>query len=164
MERCYCNYVSYDTFGGRWGRLARGVSHIHFSSGETVMARKLGIAIFALTLAALVNVAQAAEDPTGTWKWSVTRGDQTFDVTLKLKLEGDKLTGTMPGRNNTETAIEEGTFKDNVVAFKVTRERNGQKFTTKYSGTVSGDEIKGKSTSERDGKVTDRDWVAKRSK
>ena len=128
------------------------------------MSRHIALATIGLLSLVLVNVAQAAEDPTGTWKWSVTRGDQTFEQSLTLKLEGDKLTGTMPGRNNTETAIEEGTFKDNVVAFKVTRERNGQKFSTKYSGTVSGDEIKGKSTSERDGKVNERDWVAKRSK
>jgi hypothetical protein len=122
------------------------------------------MATIGLVSLVLVNVAQAAEDPTGTWKWSVTRGDQTFEQTLKLKLEGDKLTGAMVGRNNTETAIEEGTFKDNVVSFKVTRERNGQKFTTKYSGTVSADEIKGKSESERDGQVQSRDWVAKRQK
>jgi hypothetical protein len=128
------------------------------------MSKYLAMATIGLFSLVLVNVAQAAEDPTGTWKWSVTRGDRTFDATLTLKLEGDKLTGTMPGRDNTETAIEEGTFKDNVVSFKVTRERNGQKFTTKYSGTVAGDEIKGKSTSERDGKVNERDWVAKRSK
>jgi hypothetical protein len=127
------------------------------------MSRHIALATIGLLSLVLVNVAQAAEDPTGTWKWSVTFNDQTREQTLKLKLEGDKLTGAMV-RGDQETAIEEGSFKDNVVSFKVTRERNGQKFTTKYSGTVSGDEIKGKSTSERDGKVTDRDWVAKRSK
>jgi hypothetical protein len=128
------------------------------------MVRHFGIAFVALAFVALVNVAQAAEDPSGTWKWSVTFNDQTREQTLKLKLEGDKLTGSMVGRNNTETAIEEASFKDNVVSFKVTRERNGQKFTTKYSGTVSGDEIKGKSESERNGQVNSRDWVAKRQK
>jgi hypothetical protein len=128
------------------------------------MARLFGIAAVGLVYVALTSVAQAAEDPTGTWKWSVTFNDQTREQTLKLKLEGDKLTGSMLGRNNTETAIEEGSFKENVVSFKVTRERNGQKFTTKYSGTISGDEIKGKSESERDGKVNSRDWVAKREK
>ena len=83
---------------------------------------------------------------------------------FKLKLDGDKLTGAMVGRDNQETAIDEASFKENVVTFKVTRERNGQKFTTKYNGTVKGDEIKGKTESERDGKTNSRDWVAKRSK
>jgi hypothetical protein len=127
------------------------------------MSRHIALATIGLLSLVLVNVAQAAEDPTGTWKWSVTFNNQTREQTLKLKLEGDKLTGAMV-RGDQETAIEEGTFKDNVVSFNVTRERNGQKFTSKYSGTVSGDEIKGKTMSERDGKVNERDWVAKRSK
>lgn len=90
--------------------------------------------------------------------------DQMRDMTLKLKLEGDKLTGTMLGRNNTETAIEDASFKDGEVAFSVTRERNGQKFTTKYKGKLDGDTIKGKSESMRDGQAMSRDWEAKREK
>lgn len=115
-----------------------------------------------LTLA-LVATAQAADDPTGTWTWKVERGGQSRDVTLKLKLEGDKLTGSMPGRNNTETAIENGTFKDGELSFTVTREFNGNKFTSKYSGKVSGDTIKGKIEMERNGQTQSRDWEAKKS-
>src|SRR4051794_15692946 len=61
-----------------------------------------------------------AGDPTGTWKWTVEFGGQSRDVTLKLKLDGDKLTGTMPGRDGQETKIEDGTYKDGEVSFKVT--------------------------------------------
>jgi hypothetical protein len=43
-------------------------------------------------------------------------------------------------------------------------EFNGQKRTTKYTGTVSGDTITGKSERERDGQVQSTDWVAKRQK
>lgn len=82
-------------------------------------------------------------------------------MTLKLKLEGDKLTGAMVGRNGQETAIEDGTFKDGEVSFKVTRERQGNKVTTKYTGKVSGDTIKGKAG--REGQEG-RDWEAKRAK
>jgi hypothetical protein len=103
-------------------------------------------------------------DPTGTWKWSVTRNNQTFDQTLKLKLDGDKLSGTMVGQNNQETAIDDATFKDGEVAFSVTRERNNQKRTTKYKGKLDGDTIKGKAESERDGQKNERDWEAKREK
>jgi len=119
-------------------------------------------------LAAIVCVVGFAgvvqADPTGTWKWSTEVGGQTRETTLKLKLEGDKLTGAVVGRNNQETAIEDGKFKDGEVSFKVTRERNGQKFTTKYSGKLSGDAIKGKTESERDGQVQSRDWEAKKAK
>jgi hypothetical protein len=122
------------------------------------------VAAVALTFVVVAGAARGAEDPTGTWKWSVTRGDNTFDQTLKLKLEGDKLTGSMVGRNNEETPIADATFKDNAVAFSVTREFNGQKRTTKYKGTLSGDTIKGKQARERDGQTTETDWEAKRQK
>ena len=117
----------------------------------------------ATTLPAASHAAESA-DPTGTWKWSVTFNDQTREMTLKLKLEGDKLTGAMLGRDNQETPIEDASFKDDEVAFAVTRERNGQKFTIKYKGKVSGDTIKGKSEFERNGEKQSRDWEAKREK
>ena len=128
--------------------------------------RRRELLALGLAFMGMVGIVQAADkpDPTGTWKWSVTINDNKRDVTLKLKLEGDKLTGTMPGRNNTETAIDDASFKDGEVAFSVTRERNGQKFTTKYKGKLDGDTIKGKSESERDGKAQSRDWEAKREK
>ncbi len=119
--------------------------------------------IAATTLPAASQAAESA-DPTGTWKWSVTFNDQTRELTLKLKLEGDKLTGAMLGRDNQETPIEDASFKDDEVAFAVTRERNGQKFTIKYKGKVSGDTIKGKSEFERNGEKQSRDWEAKREK
>ncbi len=125
-------------------------------------------ALFAMGMAILLatGTVRAADkpDPTGTWKWSFTVNDMKRDVTLKLKLDGDKLTGAMLGRNNQETAIEEASFKDGEVAFSVTRERNGQKSTTKYKGKLDGDTIKGKSEGVRDGQTQSRDWEAKREK
>ncbi len=122
--------------------------------------------ILGLALMGMVTQAQAADkaDPTGTWKWSFTVNDQTRESTLKLKLDGDKLTGSMLGRNNSETAIENATFKDGQVSFTVTRERNNMKMTTKYTGKLEGDVIKGKSEFERNGQTQSRDWEAKREK
>ena len=121
---------------------------------------------FSVALVGLVGFVHAADkpDPTGTWKWSITFNDQTRDVTLKLKLDGDKLTGAMLGRDNQETKIDDATFKDGEVAFSVTRERNGQKNTTKYKGKLDGDAIKGTIEMTRDGNTTNRDWNAKREK
>lgn len=123
-------------------------------------------AVWALTVTCFSAYSLAADDadPTGTWKWSVTFNNQSREATLKLKLEGDKLTGAMLGRNNQETAIENASFKDGEVAFSVTRERNGQKFTSKYKGKVSGDTIKGTMEFERNGETRSRDWEAKREK
>lgn len=122
-------------------------------------------AAWAITATCLSSASLAADaNPTGTWKWTFTRGDQTREVTLKLKLEGDKLTGTITGRNNEETAIEDASYKDGEVAFTVTREFNGNKFTMKYKGKVSAETIKGKTEFERDGQKQERDWEAKREK
>jgi hypothetical protein len=119
-----------------------------------------------VVVAGLVGLAQAADKatPTGTWKWSVTRNNETVETTLKLKLEGDKLTGTITGRDNKEMPIEEATFKDGEITFKVTRDNNGQKFTMKYTGKLSEDSIKGKREFERNGEAQSRDWEAKRAK
>jgi hypothetical protein len=127
-----------------------------------------------LAVACLVVISPAAlaraEDPSGNWKWTMAGrgggggGGQTREVTAKLKLEGDKLTGTVAGRNG-DTAIEEGTFKDDTVSFQVTRERNGQKTVTKYSGKLSGDTITGtvEFTGGQGGGMP-RDWKAERIK
>ena len=118
----------------------------------------------ALVFVGLVGPVMAADNPTGTWKWTASLGGQDREQTLTLKLEGDKLKGSMPGRDNAVTQISDGSFKDNKVSFSVTREFNGQKRTTKYNGTLSGDTITGKSERERDGQTTSTDWVAKRQK
>ncbi|MFN0195427.1 MAG: hypothetical protein ACKVT0_01675 [Planctomycetaceae bacterium] len=120
-------------------------------------------ALVVFGVASAVQTASAA-DPTGTWKWSTTFNNQTRERTLKLKLEGDKLTGSIPGRDNQERAIENATFKDDEVTFETTRERNGQKRTTKYKAKLNGDVLKGTiEFTDREGKTQSRDWEAKRS-
>ena len=116
----------------------------------------------------LMPVLQAA-DPVGTWTWSTPGrdGGEPRKSTLKLKVEGTKLMGTitMPGRQGGDpvvTEISEGSVKGDEIAFAVTREFNGNKFTAKYSGKIAGDTIKGKITTERDGNVREREWEAKR--
>lgn len=127
------------------------------------MSKWLGLAAVLVFSPVLVDAAAAA-DPTGTWKWTTMFNNQTREQTLKLKLEGDKLTGALVGRNDQETAIGDATFKDDTVSFTVTRERGGNKFVTKYTGKVEGDTIKGKTETERDGQKRERDWEAKREK
>ena len=128
--------------------------------------KKVVVAALVLAFSGLVGFAKAEEkaNPTGTWKWTVQMGEQKREQTLKLKLEGDKLTGTMVGRNNQETPIEEAKCKDGELTFKVTREREGRKFTVKYMGKVSGDTIKGKMEFQREGNAQSREWEAKRAK
>ena len=126
----------------------------------------LGAAAFSLLVLGLSLSAPAAENTgvAGKWKWSFERNGQKVETTLTLKQDGEKLTGTVTGRDNTETAIEDAKIKDDEVSFKVTRERNGQKFTMAYKGKVSEDTIKGTIETERDGQKNSRDWEAKRVK
>jgi hypothetical protein len=128
--------------------------------------KRLVVAAIVLAFAAPIGMARAEDkpNPAGTWKWSVERNGQKRETTLKLKLDKDKLTGAVAGMDGKDTDIEDATYKDGEVSFKVTRERNGQKFTTKYTGKVSGDTIKGKAESERNGQTNSRDWEASRSK
>jgi hypothetical protein len=129
------------------------------------MKRLLAVTlVVALVAVAGLAYAQDKPGPAGTWKWSVTYGDQTREVTLKLKQEGEKLSGAMLGRSGQETPIQDGTFKDGQVSFKVVRERNGQKMTSTYTGKLSGDTIKGKMEFTREGQTSSRDWEAKRAK
>ena len=107
-------------------------------------------------------------DVNGTWTWTQAgrNGGPDREFTLKLKTEGDKLTGTLssPGRGgqSSDAKIEHGKVNGEEVSFDVTREFNGNSFTTKYKGKVSGDSITGKASTERNGETRDRDWTAKR--
>jgi hypothetical protein len=105
-------------------------------------------------------------DPTGTWTWSTPgRDGQTRETTLKLKMEGEKLTGTVSGmRGGNETKIEQAKLTGDQISFNVTREFQGNSFTAKYSGKVSGESITGKVTTERGGESREREWTAKRKK
>jgi hypothetical protein len=115
-----------------------------------------------LVLAGLAR-ADDKPNPTGTWKYAAEVNGQTFDVTIKLKLEGDKLTGTVSVAEM-ESKIEDGKFKDGDISFKVSPEFNGNKFTIKYKGHVKGDTFNGTREIERDGQKTTREFDAKRTK
>jgi hypothetical protein len=121
-------------------------------------------AALGLVVVLAVDAPALAADPTGTWKWTVDRNGTTVETTLKLKQEGDKLTGTITGRQGNETAIEDGKVSDDKVSFKVTREFNGNKIVFSYAGKLTGDTIKGETKFERDGETQSRDWEAKRAK
>lgn len=126
----------------------------------------------ALTCAflALSAVQAQAASATGTWTWEVParQGGDPRKMTLKLKAEGEKLTGTVasPGRQGAEpreTAIADGKVQGDDISFTVTREYNGNKMVQKYNGKVSADAIKGKVEFERNGEKQSRDWEAKRA-
>src|SRR5262245_6336971 len=125
------------------------------------MKRLMAVAM-AVVVAGFVSTAVAA-DATGTWKWTTTFNNQSREATLKLKQDGDKLSGAYVGQSG-ESPISDAKIEGDKISFKVTRERDGNKFTTAYSGTLKDDTITGKQERERDGQKNSSDWVAKRQK
>src|SRR5690242_5824971 len=93
--------------------------------------------ICVLALAALAR-ADDKPNPTGTWKYTAEVNGQSIEVTIKLQLEGDKLTGTLSVLDM-ESKIEDGKYHDGEASFKVNREMDGNKFTIKYKGKIQGD-------------------------
>ena len=118
-----------------------------------------------ICMLAIAGMARAEDkpNPTGTWKYTAEVGGQSIEVTIKLKLEGEKLTGTVTVLD-TESKIEDSKYQDGEVSFKVNGEVNDNKFTIKYQGKIQGDTFKGKRELERDGQTNTREFEAKRSK
>jgi hypothetical protein len=55
-------------------------------------------------------------------------------------VDGSTLTGTVSGRNG-DIPIENGKIDGDTISFEVTREFNGNSFTTKYTGKVADDKL-----------------------
>src|SRR3989449_357939 len=132
----------------------------------TLFRTSASLAALTLSLAVLNSPLFAADhNLAGTWKATfTTQNGQTIESTLKLKQEGDKLSGVVIGRNGNETPLEDVALAGDQVSFKLTRERNGEKVTTKVVAKVAGDELKGKLESNYGGENRTLDWQAKREK
>jgi len=133
------------------------------------------LAVTGLTLSA----GEPDVNPTGTWKVTIS-GDKTQALpavpTLKLKLSGDTLTGTLSYRSSpvvngksqvSELPITEAKLQGNDISFNFTHPPafgKGPNATYSYQGKISGDTIKGTFTSEWMGNTNTKDWQAERIK
>jgi hypothetical protein len=79
----------------------------------------------------------------GTWKLSVENPNGVTTPILKLKQEGEKLTGTIAGRDGRETPVAEVTVNGNALQFTFRIEREGQTLKRTVKATIDGDKIKG---------------------
>jgi hypothetical protein len=104
-------------------------------------------------------------DATGTWTWKFQRQDgEEVTNTLKVKQDGEKLTGKLDAFGS-EVDVQDGKVeKDGNVSFKVVRDFGGNEVTIKYKGKLDGDTMKLTSEFERDGEVRKREFEAKRTK
>lgn len=132
------------------------------------MRRVVSTMCVLVLLLAAGGITMAAEgdkkaDATGTWTWTVTRREgQTFEMKAKLVQDGQKLTGTVTGRQGNDTPIADGKVEGDQISFTVTRTFNGNTMTSKYTGKIDGDTITGTSESNRQGQTRSREWKATR--
>ena len=102
-----------------------------------------------------------AADVTGKWTAQVpSRQGGTREQSFTFKADGDKLTGSISGRQG-DVAITEGKISGDTISFTVTMDYGGNSVVQKYTGTVSGDEIKFK---REGGQGPAREFTAKRAK
>jgi hypothetical protein len=79
--------------------------------------------------------------PTGTWQWTIDANGHRSVTTLRLKLDGEKLTGMLLTPDGQQTPIEDGIYEQGTVLFKVADRRSSTK--DRYSGKLRGDTITG---------------------
>jgi hypothetical protein len=122
---------------------------------------------------------ESAANPKGTWKVIYLREGkaEAYEPTLQLKLEGEKLTGTLTrntGSKIENLSIEQGNLKGNEISF-VTRfyaqvykagvlQPASTNFMShwKFQGTLNGDTIKGTIEKESNAGHRTQNWEAKR--
>ena len=123
----------------------------------------IGIALACANAASPAETKAASPDPNGTWRWTFTTSSgEAFERSVKLKQEGDKLTGFSTWPGGVQVAIQAGKIKGNEISFTLSREQQGLKHVSKYSGKIQGDTITGKIESNLDGEKRDFEWKAKR--
>ena len=125
--------------------------------------------LVAAVVVSLSNLASADDkkaNVAGTWEWTTMRQDQEQKHSIKLKQEGDKVTGVYVPPRGDEVELKDVKLDGNKISFAITRTVQNNERTIKYNGTVEGDTIKGKSEMPgRDGgEARSRDWEAKKAK
>jgi len=115
-----------------------------------------------------------AADVTGKWTYEMAgrQGGNPRPVTLNLKADGSKLTGTVSGMMGRggggggtppDMEIMNGKVDGNNVSFETKMEFNGNTRVTKYEGTLAGDDLKLKVTRDTQNGPQTNEVTAKRS-
>jgi hypothetical protein len=119
----------------------------------------ISVAAICFVVLSLAQVARAQDaQVAGAWDLSAPgRDGNVMTQTLTLQQDGTKLTGTLKGQRGDAPVT--GTVSGSNISFSVTRSTPNGDFKIDYTGTVSGDAMKGTFTM-RDNTVN---WTAKRS-
>ena len=100
--------------------------------------KKLLIAAAGLSILPALAFAQGGA--AGKWTGEQQGRGGAQPVTLELKADGGKLTGTMTTGQNA-VQISEGTVDGSKISFKTTQNRGGNDVQVTWSGEINGDEL-----------------------
>jgi serine/threonine protein kinase len=117
--------------------------------------------------AVVTSPASEKADPSGTWKWlrKFRRDAGSYEVTLRVGREGDRLIGLLQMGERRSVPVENLTFKNGILAFTLTFSGKGGKQVIRHEGKLQGDTITGTRTTEfEDGRKHTHDWEASRVK
>jgi hypothetical protein len=89
----------------------------------------------------LLAVTAFAAPADGTWTGSLSTPNGDFAQVFKLKVDGEKLTGTMTGIDGSDVAIADGKVDGDKISFSVNLDFGGMTITLNYKGVVSADQI-----------------------
>jgi opacity protein-like surface antigen len=136
------------------------LEHVKAFHEENAMRSKT-LVLAAGSMVALAATVLAA-DVTGKWTAQVPgRGGQTRETTFNFKAEGEKLTGTMSGRQG-DVNISDGKIKGDELSFNVALSFQGNDVKFLYKGKLADDEIK--FTRQSEGSDQTAEFTAKRAK
>jgi len=103
-------------------------------------------------------------DPVGTWKCEYEIGGQTRTSTLTIKMDGDKLAGTMTWPDQKAEKLKDPKLKDGTLTFSAVRRLMDNEITVEYTLRMDGDKLKGKGAAEFGGQKQEFDIEGKREK
>ena len=123
-------------------------------------------ATLVLGLCGLAGAQGDKVDPVGTWKCDYEIGSQKLMATLTIKMDGDKLAGTMSWPDQKETNLKDLKLKEGPLTFSAERKLPGMNdaITVEYNLTIDGDQLQGKGAVEAGGKKREFDIKGKREK
>jgi hypothetical protein len=102
-------------------------------------------------------------DPSGTWRREYDWNDARVKEVIRLNQTADgKIAGTL-SYNDEALEIKDAALKDDELSFSVSGDYQGNAWTTRYTGTITGDEIKGTGVLQFGLESWDFEWTPQRS-
>jgi hypothetical protein len=121
-------------------------------------------ATLVLGLCGLAGAQGDKVDPVGTWKCDYEIGCRKLTATLTIKMDGDKLAGTMSWPDQQGEKLKDVKLKESTLTFSAVRKYMGNEFPLAFTLTIEGDKFKGKSAAEFGGQKQEFDIEGKREK